>query len=100
MIGKALAKVFGTSNEREIKRLRPQVEQINALEPQMKQLTDEQLRAKTAEFRTRIKARMQEAEAEIARLTAELKSAPDQDVRGQMEELGKQRIAARNAGTG
>jgi preprotein translocase subunit SecA len=96
LIGKALAKVFGTSNEREIKRLRPQVEQINALEPQMQQLTDEQLRGKTAEFRARIKARMQDVEAEIARLTAELKSAPDQDIRSQMDELSKRRMAARN----
>jgi preprotein translocase subunit SecA len=96
LIGKALAKVFGTSNEREIKRLTPMVERINALEPEMKQLTDEQLRGKTAEFRARIKERMQEAEAEIARLTAEMQNAPDQDVRGQLEELNKRRVEARN----
>ena len=96
MIGKALAKVFGTSNEREIKRLRPLVDQINALEPEMKQLTDEQLRGKTAEFRARIKERMQDAETEIARLTDELKSSPDQDIRAQMEELNKRRMEARN----
>ncbi|MGC2698240.1 MAG: preprotein translocase subunit SecA [Candidatus Angelobacter sp.] len=96
MIGKALARVFGTSNEREIKRLRPLVDQINALESQMMQLTDEQLRGKTAEFRARIKERVQEAESEIARLTAEMKSTPDQDVRGQIEELNKRRIEARN----
>ena len=40
-----MAKVIGTSNEREIKRLMPLVERINALEPEMKQLSDEQLRA-------------------------------------------------------
>ena len=87
MIGKALAKVFGTSNEREIKRMRPQIDQMNALEPQMQQLTDEQLRAKTAEFRARIKERTQEADNEIARLTAEMKTAPDQDIRGQIERV-------------
>jgi preprotein translocase subunit SecA len=96
LIGKALAKVFGTSNEREIKRLTPLVERINALEPEMKQLTDEQLRGKTAEFRARIKERVQEAEGEIARLTAEMQNAPDQDVRGQLEELNKRRVEARN----
>jgi preprotein translocase subunit SecA len=96
LIGKALAKVFGTSNEREIKRLRPLVDQINALEPQMEQLTDEQLRGKTAEFRARIQERMKDAEAEIARLTEELKSSPDQDIRAQMEELNKRRMEARN----
>jgi len=96
LIGKALAKVFGTSNEREIKRLTPLVERINSLEPEMKQLTDEQLRGKTAEFRARIKEHVQEAEAEIARLTAEMQNAPDQDVRGQLEELNKRRVEARN----
>ena len=53
-----MAKVFGTSNEREIKRLMPLVERINALEPEMKQLSDEQLRAKTDEFRKRIHERV------------------------------------------
>jgi preprotein translocase subunit SecA len=54
LINTLLGKVFGTKNERELKRLMPQVEAINALEPQMKQLSDEQLRAKTDEFRQRI----------------------------------------------
>src|SRR5688500_17613531 len=54
MIGQLLAKVIGTQNEREIKRLRPLVAEINALEPTIKPLTDEQLRAKTAEFRKRV----------------------------------------------
>src|SRR5271169_2273290 len=53
-----MAKVFGTSNEREIKRIMPLVERINALEPETKQLTDEQLRAKTDEFRKRIHERL------------------------------------------
>jgi preprotein translocase subunit SecA len=54
MIGQLLAKVIGTQNEREIKRLRPLVAEISALEPHVQPLTDEQLRAKTAEFRQRI----------------------------------------------
>jgi preprotein translocase subunit SecA len=53
-----MAKVFGTSNEREIKRLMPLVERMNALEPEMKELSDEQLRAKTDEFRKRIQERV------------------------------------------
>ena len=52
MIGQLLAKVIGTQNERELKRLYPRVAEIGALEPQIKALTDEQLRAKTAEFRS------------------------------------------------
>ena len=58
MINTLLGKVFGTKNERELKRLMPQVEAISALEPQMQQLSDEQLRAKTDEFRQRIQERL------------------------------------------
>jgi len=58
LINTLLGKVFGTKNERELKRVMPQVEAINALEPQMKQLSDDQLRAKTDEFRQRIQARL------------------------------------------
>ncbi|KIL36705.1 preprotein translocase subunit SecA [Cohnella kolymensis] len=47
-------KIFGDANEREIKRLSKTVEEINALEPKISQLTDEQLRAKTDEFRSRL----------------------------------------------
>ena len=54
MIGQILAKVIGTQNERELKRLYPRVAEIGALEPQIQALTDEQLRAKTVEFRQRI----------------------------------------------
>ena len=54
MIGQLLAKVIGTQNERELKRLYPRVSEIGAFEPHIKALTDEQLRAKTIEFRTRI----------------------------------------------
>jgi preprotein translocase subunit SecA len=58
LINKLIAKVFGTSNEREIKRIVPLVESINALEAETKQLSDEQLRAKTDEFRQRIRERL------------------------------------------
>jgi len=54
MLGTLLAKVIGTQNERELKKLRPIVEQVNAFEPALTQLSDEQLRAKTAEFRERL----------------------------------------------
>src|SRR5215208_3172393 len=54
MIQKLLAKVIGTQNDRELKRLRPLVAEIGALEPTIQALTDEQLRAKTVEFRARL----------------------------------------------
>src|SRR3954468_14946743 len=54
MIDTLLAKVVGTQNDRDLKRLRPLVAQVNALEPGIKALSDEALRGKTAEFKQRI----------------------------------------------
>jgi preprotein translocase subunit SecA len=54
MIQKVLAKIFGTRNERELKRLWPRVLEINALEPEMQALSDADLRAKTELFRRAI----------------------------------------------
>ncbi len=51
---KIVAKVIGTKNERELKRLRPIVERINALEPSVKKLKDHELAAKTKEFKERL----------------------------------------------
>ncbi|MFA5352655.1 MAG: preprotein translocase subunit SecA [Thermodesulfovibrionales bacterium] len=53
MVG-ILKKIFGTKNEREIKRYFQVVDQINALEPAISSLSDEELRGKTDEFRQRI----------------------------------------------
>ncbi|WP_028228652.1 preprotein translocase subunit SecA [Paraburkholderia ferrariae] len=49
-----LQKIFGSRNQRLIKQYQKTVAAINALEPQIEQYTDEQLRAKTAEFRERV----------------------------------------------
>src|SRR5580765_944502 len=54
MLDTILAKVVGTQNERELKRLRPIVAEVNAFEPAIKALSDEQLRGKTAEFKQRV----------------------------------------------
>jgi preprotein translocase subunit SecA len=54
MIQKLLAKVIGTQNDRELKRLAPIVDEVNAFEPTIQALTDEQLKSKTAEFRERL----------------------------------------------
>ncbi|MEL7128716.1 MAG: hypothetical protein AAGK23_04155, partial [Pseudomonadota bacterium] len=47
-------KIFGSSNDRKVKPLRDRVKKINALEPQMQALSDDELRAKTVEFRERL----------------------------------------------
>jgi preprotein translocase subunit SecA len=51
-----LNKIFGTKNERELKRLLVIVDEINAFEPAVSQLTDEQLSAKSIEFRQRLES--------------------------------------------
>ena len=51
---RTLSKVFGTSNDREIKRILPLVEQTNRLESDLEALSDAGLKAKTAEFRQRL----------------------------------------------
>jgi len=54
MVLNLLTKVFGSQNERELKRLQPIVEQINALEPEIQALSDEKLKAQTTLFKQRI----------------------------------------------
>src|SRR5262245_20342820 len=54
MIQTLLAKVIGTQNERDLKRLRPIVGEVNGFEDAFKSLSDDQLRARTVEFRDRL----------------------------------------------
>src|SRR5882724_1462337 len=54
MIDAVLAKIFGTQNERDIKAIRPLIIAINALEPQLQQLSDIDLAAKTIGFREKL----------------------------------------------
>ena len=54
LVDTLLAKVIGTANDRELKRIRPLIAEINSREADVQQLTDEQLRGRTAEFRTRV----------------------------------------------
>lgn len=55
MLGKIVTKIFGSRNERAIRRMRKVVAQINQLEPEFEKLTDDELKAKTDEFRERLK---------------------------------------------
>jgi len=99
LINSLIAKVFGTKNERVIKALMPQVEAINALEPQMQKLTDAELRAKTDEFRQRIQERLSRFDAEASNPTAEVEvdaeadadAEPDPD---RLKRLEKERYEA------
>jgi preprotein translocase subunit SecA len=54
MLIKLLTKVFGSRNDRTLRRMRKAVTVINGLEPEMEKLSDDELKAKTAEFRARL----------------------------------------------
>ncbi len=54
MIVDILKKIFGSANERELKKLTPIVDEINGFEPEIQKLSDDQLRGKTAEFKQRL----------------------------------------------
>ncbi|MFL6530939.1 MAG: preprotein translocase subunit SecA, partial [Chthoniobacterales bacterium] len=56
MVGWVLKKILGSKNQREIKRLTPMVRRINELDEQFKSLSDDDLRAKTAQWQAELKA--------------------------------------------
>jgi preprotein translocase subunit SecA len=84
LINTLLGKVFGTRNDREVKRLQPRVAAINALEPEIKKLSDDQLRAKTDEFRKRI-------QDHLSRIPDEPEADPER-----LKQLEKERLDATN----
>jgi preprotein translocase subunit SecA len=54
IVNRVLARFIGTKHERDIRKLKPLVEAINALEPEIQQLTDAELRARTDAFRQQV----------------------------------------------
>jgi preprotein translocase SecA subunit len=76
LIGGAIAgdpkKVFGSSNDRELKRLRPLVQKVGELEEAVTGLSNDELRAKTDVFRAAIRERTESERAELERLRASL----------------------------
>src|SRR2546426_439733 len=58
---KVLTKVFGSSNERFLKSIRPTIEQINAFEPQVQALSDDELRGRTEAFKAQIAEAVKDA---------------------------------------
>ena len=68
---KLLTRVFGSSNQRYLKTIQPIVEKINSLERSVKALSDEELRAKTAEFKERVQQAVAGIEDKAQRKKAE-----------------------------
>jgi preprotein translocase subunit SecA len=89
MIDKVLTAIFGSKHERDVKAMRPIVAEINAFEPRISALTDTELRAKTDEFRQRLRPFVEaidEAKREVPRDENAIKAARA-DLQGALDEL-------------
>ncbi|HEX6177735.1 MAG TPA: preprotein translocase subunit SecA, partial [Thermoanaerobaculia bacterium] len=89
MIDKFLTAIFGSKHERDVKAMRPIVAQINALEPEISALSDDQLRAKTDEFRERLRPlvhALEEVKKEVPRDENAVKAA-QADLQSALDEV-------------
>ena len=64
VIDNVVARFIGTKHERDVKRIQPLVEAVNALEPEMKQLSDEELGARTLALKAEVQARLEGVEGD------------------------------------
>ena len=88
-----IKKIVGSKNDREIKRLRPYVDEINKFEDEFKSLTDDQLRAKTEQFKQRIVEATAPLQKELADLLEEAATADGErreEIKTESDELDKQ----------
>ena len=68
VIDSVVARFIGTKHERDVKRVQPLVEAVNALEPEMKLLSDEELGARTLALKAEVQARLEGIEWDDPRL--------------------------------
>ncbi len=89
-----LRKLFGSKHERDYQRLLPVVEEIHSHTAKLEALSDDELRAKTGEFRQYIRDRVHDTDEEIAGIRASLKTTASYDEReslyARLDELNKQ----------
>src|SRR5690606_31685210 len=78
-----ISKIFGGSkSEKDVKNILPIVEKINQHFAAFQSLTNDELRGKTAEFRSRIKAHLRQSDEEIAALNTKGEELPFSDITG------------------
>nr|MBC7245316.1 preprotein translocase subunit SecA [Chloroflexota bacterium] len=85
MLKGLFGKIVGDANARELKRLQPIVDQINALEPEYERLSNEELRACTEAFKQKVEAAVRELRAQVADLQQQVATTPDADRRRDLE---------------
>jgi len=86
MLKPLLTAVFGTRHEREMKRVQPIVDEINAEYERLQSVSDEELRGQTAKLRGIIHDRSAELEAKVSELKERKKLTPDAEERTQIDE--------------
>jgi preprotein translocase subunit SecA len=99
ILDKALAKVFGTKHERDVKALLPRVAAINALETEISALSDDQLRARIGAIRERVQAKQKDLPDKIEerrRITREALDPELAEVFAIVREAGKRTIGQRH----
>jgi preprotein translocase subunit SecA len=77
VLDKVVARFIGTKHERDVKKLQPAVAAINALEPEMQSLSDEQLRERFAALRTQVQEQLKDVEPADDSYKEELRRALD-----------------------
>src|SRR5512143_1840803 len=88
-----IKKIVGTKNDREVKRIRPYVDEVNSLEGEFQKLSDEGLRAKTEEFKKRLQEATDSARQALEALQAEALTADSErreELKTQIEEADKE----------
>lgn len=71
-IGKVITKIFGSKSEKDIKKIQPILDEIKSYEDQIKQLSDDELKGKTEEFKQKIKDATADTVAEIKEIRSQL----------------------------
>ena len=97
MFGALIKKIFGSKSQRDVKRLEPMVEKINNAYVDLESLSDEELIAKTQQFKTLIQERTQPFREEIDAIEAQLKGDFDgdiDDIRNRFDALQKNELEA------
>jgi len=84
MFKNLVKKVFGDSSDREVKRLQPIVDQINALAPEFERMSDDELHGQTEAFRTTIAGRVGTLRDDLARVREEWQAEADSDAQIQL----------------
>jgi len=79
-VGKILTKIFGSKSEKDLKKIRPVVDEINAYYEKMSDLSDEELKGKTEEFKKLIKEATAEIDRDITEIKEQLDSLEDVSV--------------------